>query len=117
MLPVRPDTSAQFRFSKVIATTAPLLIAYTQGLLADAWPALESLGCRVEPANGSIGRCHHLVGLWLPDHADPMIVSQALQAENISVSARARVLRIAPHLYNTPDDVDALVGVLAGVLK
>ena len=85
---------------------------YTKNLLSDAWPALESLGCRVEPANGTTGRSHHLVGLWLPDHADPMAVSQALQAENVSVSARARVLRIAPHLYNTPDDVDALVRVL-----
>jgi selenocysteine lyase/cysteine desulfurase len=41
-----------------------------------------------------------------------MAVSQALQAEKVSVSARARVLRIAPHVYNTPDDVDALVRVL-----
>ena len=89
---------------------------YTENLLSGAWPALESLGCRVEPANGTIGRSHHLVGLWLPERADPMAVSQALQAENVSVSARARVLRIAPHLYNTPDDVDALVGVLTGVL-
>ena len=90
---------------------------YAKNLLSDAWPALESLGCRVEPANGSVGRSHHLVGLWLPDHADPMAVSQALQAENVSVSARARVLRIAPHLYSTSADVDALVGVLTGVLK
>lgn len=91
--------------------------AYAEDLLSDAWPVLKSLGCRVEPANGSIGRSHHLVGLWLPDHADPMAVSQALQAENVSVSARARVLRIAPHLYNTPNDVDALIGVLEGVLR
>ncbi len=90
--------------------------AYAENLLADALPALESLGCQVEPANGSTGRSHHLVGLWLPDHADPMAVAAALQAEKISVSARGRVLRIAPHLYNTPDDVDALVGVLTGVL-
>ena len=90
--------------------------AYTKNLLADAWSALESLGCSLEPEAGSRGRCHHLVGLWLPDHADPMSVQQALQAENVSVSARARVLRIAPHLYNTPDDVDALVRVLTKVL-
>ena len=90
---------------------------YAKNLLSDAWPTLESLGCRIEPASGSIGRSHHLVGLWLPDHADPMAVSQALQAENVSVSARARVLRIAPHLYNTPEDIDVLVGVLTRVLR
>ncbi|MVM34334.1 aminotransferase class V-fold PLP-dependent enzyme [Spirosoma sp. HMF4905] len=90
--------------------------AYTSKLMADAWPVLEKLGCQLEPENGSRGRSHHLIGLWLPDHADPMAIQQALQKENVSVSARARVLRIAPHLYNTPDDVDALVRVLTQVL-
>lgn len=89
---------------------------YTEQLLAPAWPVLESLGCRIEPALESVGRSHHLVGLWLPDHADPMTITHALQARNVSVSARARVLRIAPHLYNTPADIDALVGVLTEVL-
>jgi selenocysteine lyase/cysteine desulfurase len=88
--------------------------AYTQTLMADAWPALEALGCSIEPSTGS--RSHHLVGLWLPNHADPMAVQQALQQEKVSVSARARALRIAPHVYNTPEDVDALVRVLRKVL-
>ena len=90
--------------------------AYTETLMADAWPALKNLGCSLEPENGSRGRSHHLIGLWLPDHADPMAVSQALQTKNVSVSARARALRIAPHVYNIPVDVDALVSVLAEVL-
>ncbi|GAB4024948.1 aminotransferase class V-fold PLP-dependent enzyme [Spirosoma koreense] len=89
---------------------------YAKNLLANAWPLLEQLGCQLEPENGNRGRSHHLVGLWLPSHVDPMTVQQALQAENVSVSARARVLRIAPHLYNTPDDVDALVRVLTKVV-
>lgn len=89
---------------------------YTEQLLAPAWPVLESLGCRIEPAHESVGRSHHLVGLWLPDHTDPMTIAHALQARNVSVSARARVLRLAPHLYNTPADIDALVGVLTEVL-
>ncbi len=90
--------------------------AYTNQLLANSLTDLESLGCWAEPVNGTIGRCHHLVGLWLPDHTDPMAVATALQAQNVSVSARNRVLRISPHLYNTPEDVDALVRVLKGVL-
>ncbi|RYC70414.1 aminotransferase class V-fold PLP-dependent enzyme [Spirosoma sordidisoli] len=91
--------------------------AYTSMLLANAWPILETLGCRVEPVNGARGRSHHLVGVWLPEQADPMAVSQALQARNVSVSARARVLRIAPHVYNTPDDVTVLTDVLQEVLR
>ncbi|QKZ13072.1 aminotransferase class V-fold PLP-dependent enzyme [Spirosoma sp. KUDC1026] len=91
--------------------------AYGKNLMAPAWPALEALGCYVEPEQGPRGRSHHLVGLWLPTHADPMAVQHALQAENVSVSARAGVLRIAPHLYNVPEDVDALVRVLTTVLS
>ena len=95
--------------------------AYAQTLMADAWPALEALGCSIEPesdnrGNPARGRSHHLVGLWLPNHADPMAVQQALQQEKVSVSARARALRIAPHVYNTPEDVDVLVMVLKKVL-
>ncbi|MDB5241114.1 MAG: class aminotransferase [Spirosoma sp.] len=90
--------------------------AYTHQLLTNSLNDLESLGCWVEPVNGTVGRCHHLIGLWLPKRADPMAVATALQAENVSVSARNRVLRLAPHLYNTPDDVDALVDVLTNVI-
>ncbi|GAB2588869.1 aminotransferase class V-fold PLP-dependent enzyme [Spirosoma areae] len=90
--------------------------AYTKNLMADAWPILENLGCRVEPKNGNQGRSHHLIGLWLPDHADPMAVQQALLAKNVSVSVRARALRIAPHMYNTRKDVEALVDVLSEVI-
>ena len=85
--------------------------AYTNALMADAWPELEKLGCSLEPENGSRGRSHHLIGLWLPDQANPMAVQQALLAENVSVSVRSRAMRIAPHVYNVPDDVDALVRV------
>ena len=89
---------------------------YAEDLLTNAWPELEQLGCRIEPVNGSRGRSHHLVGLWLPDHSDPMAVQQALLAQKVSVSARARAIRIAPHLYNTPADVAALVAVLKRVV-
>ncbi|WP_020596010.1 aminotransferase class V-fold PLP-dependent enzyme [Spirosoma panaciterrae] len=90
--------------------------AYTNGLMADAWPILENLGCQIEPENEHMGRSHHLVGLWLPEHTDPMAVQQALLKRNVSVSARARVLRIAPHVYNDANDVDALIEVLRDVL-
>ena len=86
--------------------------AYTKQLMADAWPALEKLGCRIEPENGTRGRSHHLVGLWLPERTDPMALAQALQQEKVAVSARARLLRIAPNVYNDTADVDALVRVL-----
>lgn len=86
---------------------------YTKRLMADAWPILESLGCSIEPEAQSQGRSHHLIGLWLPAHVNPMTVQEALLAESISVSVRAGAMRIAPHVYNVPADVAALVRVLS----
>ena len=90
---------------------------YTKTLMANVWPALENLGCQLEPENGARGRSHHLVGLWLPAHTDPMAIQQALSAESVSVSARSRALRIAPHMYNEPADMAALVRVLGKVVR
>lgn len=86
---------------------------YCRALMTPALPALEALGCRIEPA---AGRCQHLVGVWLPDHVEPMGVSQALQAGQVSVSARGRAIRVSPNVYNDANDLDALVRVLAEVL-
>ncbi len=86
---------------------------YCRDLLTPALPALEDLGCRIEP---EAGRCQHLVGVWLPDHSEPMAVSQALQAGRVSVSARGRAIRVSPNVYNNGDDVAALIRVLAEVL-
>lgn len=106
----------EIALSQLLAWQPARIQHYCDMLCRDAWPALEELGCRVEPEAGSRGRSHHLVGLWLPEQSDPMTVQQALLAEKVSVSARDRVLRIAPHLYNTPADIDALVRVLQQVL-
>jgi selenocysteine lyase/cysteine desulfurase len=40
------------------------------------------------------------------------MVTQVLHERQVSISARSGVLRIAPHLYNTPDDAQALVDAL-----
>ncbi|GAA4417369.1 aminotransferase class V-fold PLP-dependent enzyme [Nibrella viscosa] len=87
--------------------------AYCQRLTAGVLPVLETIGCRIEPETG---RAQHLVGIWLPDHADSMAVQQALFARKVSISARGRALRLAPHVYNDEADMQALVDALKGVL-
>ena len=87
--------------------------AYCKNLMAAALPELESLGYRIEPESG---RGHHLLGVWVPDHADPMAVSRALLEKDVSVSARGRAIRVSPHVYNSPQDVSALVAALRGMM-
>lgn len=92
--------------------------AYCHELLADAVPELEALGCQIEPHPGRThpGRASHLIGVWLPETANPMAVQQALLARKVSVSARGRAIRVAPNVYNDAADMEALVAVLREVL-
>ncbi|MEZ0485380.1 aminotransferase class V-fold PLP-dependent enzyme [Fibrella aquatica] len=82
---------------------------YCQNLMADALPALEALGYQIEPENG---RAHHLLGVWVPEKVDSMALSKVLQANNVSVSARGRAIRVSPNVYNSRADVQALVEAL-----
>ncbi|RIV20758.1 aminotransferase class V-fold PLP-dependent enzyme [Fibrisoma montanum] len=86
---------------------------YCQTILADSLTDWQELGCQIEP---EAGRCHHLVGVWLPQQADPLAIQQALLARNVSVSVRARALRISPNVYNDERDVAALTDALKQAL-
>jgi selenocysteine lyase/cysteine desulfurase len=86
---------------------------YTRDLMANALTELETMGCRVEEEPW---RSHHLLGLWLPDSADPVVVQQTLLARNVSVSVRGRALRVSPNVYNDERDVEAFVEALRNSL-
>jgi selenocysteine lyase/cysteine desulfurase len=70
--------------------------------------ALEDLGFAL-PAPAE--RCPHLFGAQMPDGcaADPVA---RLKQKNIFVSQRGNSIRIAPHLYIEPHDIDRLVNGL-----
>jgi selenocysteine lyase/cysteine desulfurase len=53
----------------------------------------------------------HYLGAHLPENT-PADLTARLKAEHIHVSKRNNSLRITPHLYNTPDDMNALIDSL-----
>ncbi|HET7229690.1 MAG TPA: aminotransferase class V-fold PLP-dependent enzyme [Longimicrobium sp.] len=77
----------------------------TRGLLAEA----RALGCAVEdePWTGT-----HLFGIRTPPGIDAARLQQALAERRVSVSLRGDAVRVAPNVYNTPDDVAALADAL-----
>ncbi|WP_234735430.1 aminotransferase class V-fold PLP-dependent enzyme [Tellurirhabdus bombi] len=83
--------------------------AYCRELFLSALPELASKGYEIEP---EAGRAHHLLSIWLPAGTDTLAVQHALLQQNVSVSARGQALRVAPHVYNEPRDVEALVNQL-----
>jgi selenocysteine lyase/cysteine desulfurase len=78
----------------------------TRELIAEA----RALGFSVEDDEG---RGAHLFGMRASAAiADPARLQAALRERRVSVSQRGDAVRVAPHVYNTPDDVAALADAL-----
>ncbi len=61
-------------------------------------------------------RAPHMLGLYLPDGL-PGDLPALLAGENVFVSVRGNAIRVAPHLYNTREDLDRLFMALEKALK
>jgi selenocysteine lyase/cysteine desulfurase len=57
-------------------------------------------------------RCGHMFGFRVPAGYDQAALRERLGAEKVSVALRGNAIRVAPHLYNDQDDVDALRSAL-----
>jgi selenocysteine lyase/cysteine desulfurase len=56
-----------------------------------------------------------IVALMVPGARPPDEVVRALRAEGVVINHRGGRLRVSPHAYNTPDEVDRLVQLLGGL--
>ena len=90
----------------------PRIAATLQETTATLAARASELGLRPPPADR---RAPHILGLGLPAEARERALP-ALAAANCFAAMRGGSLRIAPHLHITPEDVDRLIGALAGVL-
>lgn len=67
------------------------------------------LGCEVAPAHL---RADHMIGLRFSKGV-PANLSARLAQANVFVSLRGVSLRVSPHVYNTPEDIQRFIKVLA----
>ena len=86
--------------------------SYCETLVGEPLAHLAEHGFRVDAA---AERASHLFGIRLPAGLEPERARQALSDADVYVSVRGTAIRVAPHLYNTPRDLDALVDVLVGL--
>ncbi|MEM9055997.1 MAG: aminotransferase class V-fold PLP-dependent enzyme [Pseudomonadota bacterium] len=70
------------------------------------------LGLTVAPASQ---RCSHFLGLTFPDGVPEPLLTMLREAE-VYVSVRGDSIRVAPHLYNSAEDVARLFAVLENAL-
>jgi len=61
-------------------------------------------------------RLAHIIGIRLADASRIPEVMQTLGERQVRVSRRGQTIRISPHVYNTTEDIDALMdGLMAGL--
>ncbi len=72
------------------------------------------LGLRVPPDDQ---RAPHMIGLRLPSTVDPSALARRLAGEDVHVSIRGDAVRVSAHVYNTDEDVDRLLSVLAETVR
>ena len=57
-------------------------------------------------------RVNHLFGILLPPSVNKTMLVEKLKSQNIFVSVRGNALRISPNVYNTKEDIEALISAL-----
>ncbi len=62
-------------------------------------------------------RSSHLFGIFLPKNINKVTLSQQLSNNNVYISNRGNALRISINIFNTKDDIDALINCLQNAME
>lgn len=90
-------------------------VARIQAHTADLWaPVLQPLQHAGYAVEDAAWRGAHLVGVRPPPGADVGRLGRQLAEARVVVSLRGASIRVSPHLYNTREDMAALLRALTG---
>jgi len=94
--------------TQILAWGVADIAATLQTLTGQIAARAADLGFQVAPQKM---RAPHMLGLYMPAGL-PGDLPARFAAQNVFASVRGDAIRVAPHLYNTPEDVDRLFAVL-----
>lgn len=86
---------------------------YCSSISENAISELNSLGFLIEE---KAYRGNHLLGISLPNSIDNQKLTEKLTEKKIIISNRGVAIRVSPHVYNSEEEMMALVEVLKGNL-
>ena len=86
---------------------------YVKKISASSILELRDMGIGIEDDKF---RSHHLFGLRLPDNLDRTKFQKGLFNRKIFLSIRGDAVRVAPHVYNSEEDLKELVDVIKHAL-
>jgi selenocysteine lyase/cysteine desulfurase len=98
--------------AQILDWQVPLIQAYSENLVKPLVEALQERNWWVEDA---AFRAAHLFGFLLPPSVQPGFLLEKLQERKIFVSLRGEAIRVSAHVYNTENDMAALIEVLKEV--
>lgn len=98
---------------KILEWKPERIQAYCGNLADMVADEATSLGIQLEDR---AWRGQHLFGLRLPPGMDAAALGPELQRRRVSVSLRGSAVRVAPHVYNGPEDVEALLEAVRATL-
>jgi selenocysteine lyase/cysteine desulfurase len=99
---------------QIIEWTPEGIQNYCKDISKDALIELQELGFTIEDKNY---RGHHLIGIKIPGFINIDSLKAQLKKNNIYLSFRGSYIRISPHLYNTKEDIMALVKIIKIVIN
>lgn len=94
---------------QILRWGVPAIRDYCMGLSGDVKAALADSPYVMAPAED---RSPHLFGIRVPDAEQLPALLEGLRRREVYVSQRGASLRVSPHVYNTPEDLGALVEAL-----
>lgn len=93
-------------FEQILEWGVPNVQEYCKNLTKHPLQELEELGVTLEDENN---RAHHLFGIYLDDRFNFKMLKDNLIENKVFVSYRGSAIRVAPHVYNNPKDLETLV--------
>ena len=82
---------------------------YCCDITKEAIEDLKEMDCYIE---NSQDRAHHLFGVQLPENLSLKKLKKELAAAKIFISFRGQYIRLSCHLFNTREDIKALVACM-----
>ncbi len=99
---------------QILEWTPESIQNYCEKITKEAIEELQLMGCFIEKDEF---RSNHLFGIKLAENMDMNRLQEELKANNIFVSIRGENIRVAPHVFNTKDDLQKLVNCFRKSLK
>ena len=84
--------------------------AYVKELTKEPLRILQEKGYHIESEDW---RASHLFGIQIPKHIPLDKIKATFEHYQISVSYRGNAIRISPHVYNTPEEMEKLIDCLS----